>query len=52
MQPKPRVSVILNFFFYLDVTVTGLNVWISVLSVGIVCTFYTALVSMNLRSTT
>jgi len=24
--------------------VTGLNVWISVLSVGVVCTFYTALV--------
>ena len=27
------------------VSVTGLNVWISVFSIGVVCTFYTTLVS-------
>ena len=30
-----------------DVVVTGLNKWIAVFSVGIVCTFYTTIVSFS-----
>ena len=32
-------------YTYVCATVTGINVWISVFSVGVVCTFYTTLVS-------
>ena len=32
------------------VSVTGLNVWISVFSIGVVCTFYTTLVSESLSA--
>ena len=40
---SPKLSLITIFLF--TYSVTGLNVWISVCSVGIVCTFYTTIVS-------
>lgn len=41
LYEKSEVGTAANFFL----AVTGLNVWMSVISVGVVCTFYTALVS-------
>ena len=41
------LKTILVNIFTLNLAVAGLNLWASVVSVGVICTFYTALVGID-----